>query len=235
LGDVPKQTRGWDDAAGITRPQRSKEESSDYRYFPDPDLLPVTATAEDVAAARSALGELPAALRRRLQRDHGLSKYDADVLVNQGRPVVDYFAVAARESGDAKAAANWVTQDVRRILKDAPGDIGGFPVDAHALAALIGQIRSGRVPGPRAREVFDLMVERKLSVDAAVAELGIAQVDESALVALCEALLAKNPKIVEDVKGGNQKAIGALIGQAKKENPNVDPTQVRDTCLRLIG
>ncbi len=118
LGDAPKQTRGWDDVAGITRGQRSKEESSDYRYFPDPDLAPVTVGPREAEAIRQSLGELPAALHQRLETDFGLSAYDADVLINQGRPVVEYFSDVAQATGDAKAAANWVTQDVLRTLKD---------------------------------------------------------------------------------------------------------------------
>ena len=236
LGDVPKETRGWDDAAGLTRPQRSKEESSDYRYFPDPDLLPVTTTAEDVEAARAELGELPAAMRSRLKSSYGLSKYDADVLVNQGRAVVDYFEAVAQASGDNKAAANWVTQDVLRTLKEQQIDIALFPISAADLAQMIKRINSGKLPGARAREVFlEMSISAKSSVDAAITKLGIEQIDGSALKALCEGLLRENPKIVADVKGGNLKAVGALIGQAKRKNPNVDPAQVRETCLRLMN
>ena len=103
-GDAPKQTRGWDDAAGVTRGQRHKEESSDYRYFPDPDLVPVATTEDEVVAVRDGLGELPAALRQRLSDDYDLSAYDADVLVNQGRAVADYFLAVA----DATASSDWL-------------------------------------------------------------------------------------------------------------------------------
>src|SRR3954447_8470013 len=118
LGDAPKQTRGWDDVAGVTRGQRSKEESSDYRYFPDPDLAPVTVDREQVNAIRDGLGELPVALRQRLESSFRLSAYDADVLVNQGQSVVDYFLQVSEACGDGKAAANWVTQDVLRLMKE---------------------------------------------------------------------------------------------------------------------
>ncbi|MEX2091381.1 MAG: Asp-tRNA(Asn)/Glu-tRNA(Gln) amidotransferase subunit GatB, partial [Pirellulales bacterium] len=115
LGESPKQTRGWDDEAGITRAQRSKEESSDYRYFPDPDLVPVSFSPAEITAATASLGELPAALRGRLESEYGLPRYDADVLVNQGRSVVDYFVAVAMACQDGKAASNWVTQDVLRV------------------------------------------------------------------------------------------------------------------------
>ena len=234
LGDVPKQTRGWDDVAGVTRGQRSKEESSDYRYFPDPDLVPVTVTQAEVDEVRQSLGELPAALRHRLESEYSLSAYDADVLVNQGRPVVDYFLDVARRSGDAKAAANWVTQDVLRTLKERGIEIGELTIGSAALAGLITIIKSGEIPSPRAREVFQIMLDQGVDAAAAMNSIGVAAVDESELIALCEKLLESNPKTIADVQAGKTQAVGALIGQAKKLNPNVDPARVREICLKLI-
>ena len=233
LGQSPKQTRGWDDAAGVTRGQRSKEESSDYRYFPDPDLLPVTTTKAETEQLRKELPELPAALRRRLTDEFALSAYDADVIVNQGRPVVDYYLNVAAAASDAKAAANWVTQDVLRVIKEQETSIEQFGISADQLGALIQQIAQGQVPSARARDVFSAMLADNLQVEAAAEQLGIQQVDESALRSLCEELIAANPKIVADVQGGKVQAIGALIGQAKKRNPNVDPGRVREICLEL--
>ena len=234
LGDSPKQTRGWDDAAGVTRAQRSKEESSDYRYFPDPDLAPVTVRQEEIAEIRDSLGELPAALRRRLETDYGLSGYDADVLVNQGRPVIDYFLDVAERSGDAKAAANWVTQDVLRTLKERGIDIDQLPMKSAALAELIRKVKAGEIPSARAREVFQAMLEQGSNAAAAMQSVGIEAVDESQLVALCKELVAANPKTVADVRSGKTQAVASLIGQAKKRNPNVDPKRVRELCLELI-
>jgi aspartyl-tRNA(Asn)/glutamyl-tRNA(Gln) amidotransferase subunit B len=235
LGDDPKQTRGWDDAAGVTRSQRSKEESSDYRYFPDPDLAPVTVEPKEVEAIRASLGELPAALRSRLEKQYGLSAYDADVLINQGPPIVAYFLQVVHATGDAKAAANWVTQDVLRALKDASVSIDSPPITSAALADLIRKVKSGDVPGPRAREVFQTMVDKQIDAAGALEALGIAAVDESELIALCQRLLAANPKTIADVRAGKAQAVSALIGQAKKQNPNVDPSRVREICLELIA
>ncbi|MAT69329.1 MAG: Asp-tRNA(Asn)/Glu-tRNA(Gln) amidotransferase GatCAB subunit B [Planctomycetaceae bacterium] len=231
----PKQTRGWDDAAGVTRAQREKEESSDYRYFPDPDLAPVITKGDEVQAVREALPELPAALRERLGEDYGLGTYDADVLVNQGRALVDYYLAVADGSGDPKAACNWVTQDVLRVLKDQESTIDQFGVSAENLAGLVKAIDDGQLPSSRAREAFEVMLADGSAVDAAITKLGIEQVDESALEDLCRELLAANPKIVADVQDGKQQAVGALIGQAKKKNPNADPALVRQICLKLIG
>jgi aspartyl-tRNA(Asn)/glutamyl-tRNA(Gln) amidotransferase subunit B len=234
LGDVPKQTRGWDDVAGATRGQRSKEESSDYRYFPDPDLVPVVVSPAEIEGVRESLGELPAALRERLEQAHGLSPYDADVLVNQGRGVVDYFLEVAEVSGDAKAAANWVTQDVLRVLKERNVDIDQLPIASAVLADLIAKIKGGAIPSPRAREVFQAMIDQRVDAATSMESIGIAAVDESEMAALCEKLLAANPKTIADVRAGKTQAIGALIGQAKKLNPNVDPARVRELCLQLI-
>lgn len=234
LGDVSKETRSWDDGAGVTRALRSKEESSDYRYFPDPDLVPVTVTADEIAEARSSLGELPAMLRERLQTQFQLPAYDADVLVNQGRDFVEYFLKVADRAGDGKAAANWVTQDVLRTLKESGSAIADFGLSANQLAGLIQRIRSGEVPTARSRELFLLMLEEGIDLESAIGRLGIERVDDSELTDLCKELLQANPKIVADVQRGNVKALGALIGQAKKRNANADPNRVREICLELI-
>ncbi|MEO2048691.1 MAG: Asp-tRNA(Asn)/Glu-tRNA(Gln) amidotransferase subunit GatB [Pirellulales bacterium] len=232
LGQSPKQTRGWDDAAGVTRGQRSKEESSDYRYLPDPDLIPVATTQEQVEQIQQSLGELPATLRMRLIAEDLLSPYDAGVLVNQGQDLVDYYRTVARLCKNPKMATNWVTQEVLRELKERDLTITQFSVSAEQLADLIVALLQDQLPSTRAREVFTLMLNDQIPVEKAVGKLGIEQVDESALVALCQELIDANPKIVADVQGGKQQAIGALIGQAKKKNPNVDPGRVRAICLQ---
>jgi aspartyl-tRNA(Asn)/glutamyl-tRNA(Gln) amidotransferase subunit B len=233
LGQSPKQTRGWDDAAGVTRGQRSKEESSDYRYLPDPDLIPVATTQDQVEQIQQSLGELPAALRMRLIAEDHLSPYDAGVLVNQGQDLVDYYRTVARLCKNPKIAANWVTQEVLRELKEHELTITQFSVSAEQLADLIVALLQDQLPSTRAREVFTLMLNDHITVDEASGKLGIEQVDESDLVALCQELINANPKIVVDVQGGKQQAIGALIGQAKKKNPNVDPGRIRTICLQL--
>jgi aspartyl-tRNA(Asn)/glutamyl-tRNA(Gln) amidotransferase subunit B len=236
LGEAPKQTRGWDDTAGVTRAQRSKEESSDYRYFPDPDLVPVRFSEAEIATAKQSLGELPAQLRTKLQTDYELPAYDADVLVNQGNSTVNYFLDAARVSGNAKLSANWVTQNVSGVLNERPElTIDSFPVTSGTLGSMIGLIQSGSLPKTRAPEVFKLLVtSADNDLTAAIASLGIQQVDDSALVELCRQLLAANPRIVADVQNGKMQAVGSLVGQAKKSNPNVDPNRIREICLELI-
>jgi len=234
LGDVPKSTRGWDEAGQLTREQRSKEESSDYRYFPDPDLVPVTTSAEDVAGIRAALGELPAALRTRLEQTYGITPYDSDVLVNQGRALVDYYLAVAEICGDGKAAGNWVQQDVLRRLNEQQIGIGQFLVGPQALGELIARVRTGEFNTTRGREVLAAMIDSGKSLAESIRGLGIQQLDDADIETLCRELLSANPKIASEAREGKLKGLGALIGQAKKKNPNVDPNRVREMCLMLI-
>jgi len=237
LGDpgVTKETRGWDDEAQLTRAQRGKEESSDYRYFPEPDLLPVTATPEIVQSVRADLGELPAALRTRLACEYQLSTYDADVLVNQGRSLVDYFVAVADGCGDGKTASNWLQQDVLRHLKETGKTIEAFSVSPGQLADLISAVRSGSVTTSRGREVLSHLIANGGTVAQAMQQLGIEEVDETELEQLCRELLVANPKIVADIQSGKTKAAGALVGQAKGKNPNVNPHDVQRICLKLAA
>src|SRR5262249_10207322 len=132
--------------------------------FPDPDLVPVTFSESQIAAAKDSLGELPAALRGRLESSYGLSAYDADVLVNQGRALVDYYLAVADACGDGKAASNWVTQDVLRVLKERSLSIAELPVSSATLAELIVKIKSGDLPSPRARDVLQAIVDTGVDV-----------------------------------------------------------------------
>jgi aspartyl-tRNA(Asn)/glutamyl-tRNA(Gln) amidotransferase subunit B len=234
LGTTPKQTRGWDDPAGVTRAQRHKEESSDYRYFPDPDLVPVTVTAAEVAAARAAMGDPPTVLRKALEQKWKISAYDADVLVNQGRELVAWFEELAVLVGEGKVASNWMQQDVLRTLNERGGTIADFPLRPAAVADIIGRVQKGDFDTSRGREIFAEVLASGRVVEDVVAALGIAAVSDDDLVALCRDLLAANPKIVADVQGGKEQAAAGLIGQAKKKNPNVNPGKVRQICLDLI-
>jgi len=234
MGRVPKQTRGWDDAAGVTRAQRHKEESSDYRYFPEPDLVPVTVDEARLAGIRATMGPRPAALRLRLAETWGISAYDADVLVNQGSELVAWYEELAGLAGDGKVASNWMQQDVLRTLNERGGTIAEFPVRPAAVADIIGRIAKGDFDTSRGREIFAEVLASGRGVADVVASMGIAAVSEEELVALCRDLLAANPKIVADVQGGKEQAAAGLIGQARKKNPNVNPAKVRETCLALI-
>jgi aspartyl-tRNA(Asn)/glutamyl-tRNA(Gln) amidotransferase subunit B len=234
IEDETKTTRGWDDAAGKTFLQREKEESADYRYFPDPDLLPVRLPPERIEAARAALGELPADIRERLQTQYDIKPYDADVIVNQGREMIEYYEQVATKSGDGKRSSSWIQQDVMRTMNDRQIGIDKFPVSSDQLGELLKRVTGGELDNGRARDVFSYLLENNNSVDDAISAMGIESVDSSEIDTLCQELLAANPNVVADVRGGKVQAVGSLIGQAKKKNPNANPQQVRETLLRLI-
>jgi len=234
FGSAPKQTRGWDDPAGVTRAQRHKEESSDYRYFPEPDLVPVTVSEEQVAAARAAMGDPPSVLRQALAERWTITAYDAEVLVNQGRDLVAWYEELATLAGDGKVASNWMQQDVLRTLNERGGTIGEFPMKPAAVADIIARVAKGDFDTSRGREIFAVVLADGRSVADVVAEMGIAAVGDDELEALCKELLAANPKIVADVQAGKEQAAAGLIGQAKKKNANVNPAKVREKCLEII-
>ena len=235
FGSVPKQTRGWDDAKGVTYSQREKEESADYRYFPDPDLAPVTVAETEITAVKSGLCELPVAIRARLEKDYGITPYDSDVIVAQGRPTVDYYEEVAKTAGDGKRAANWVTQEVLRVLNDKGWTLDQFPIGAPKLAELVKLVVGGDLEVTRAKEVFNDMLENGRSVTDTMTALGIAKVDSGELEAICREVVAANPKVVADVKSGKVQAAASLIGQVKKRNANANPNDVKRICLEIIG
>lgn len=229
-----KTTRGWNDAEQKTTIQREKEDSADYRYFPDPDLVPVTISDDQIETIRAAMNELPADLRNRIETEYKLSPYDADVIVNQGREFCDYFEKIAKASGSGKLASNWMQQNVLAHLKDHELEIGDFPVSADRLAALVKKIQDGELDNSRAKDVFEKLLQSDLDVEIIMKELGIEAVDDSALETICREMLSANPQVVEAYRGGKVQAIGPLIGQAKKKNPNANPGKVRELLISII-
>jgi len=230
-----KRTFGWDDVKEVTYPQREKEESADYRYFPCPDLVPIRLPAERIEEIRQSLGETPEEARTRLQSQYGLTYYDADVIVSAGRPMVDYFDTVAVTCGDGKRASSWIQQDVMRTLKEQGREVSELGITAEQLGELLKRVVTGDLPNDRARDAFKYLNENDATVDQAIEALGIQAVDSSEVESLVSELLAANPKVVDDVKSGNMKAVGPLIGQARKRNPNANPQVVREVAIRQIN
>ena len=218
LGEAPKATAGWDEACGVTVVQRRKEEAEDYRYFPEPDLVPVVLDDAWLARVRENVGQLPAAQRQRIQEQYRLSAYDAGVITSQGRAFVRYFEEATRLSGDANESKNWTTNEVLQELNERKQAIGEFGVTATALADLIKEVRSAGLNKQLAREVFAEMLASGHPAKEAVAKLGIKVVaDESQLVEIVRRAIAANPKAVADYKKGKVKAADAIKGAVMRE------------------
>jgi len=237
IADAPKQTRGWDDGSQTTTLQREKEESADYRYFPDPDLIGYISTDEEIAAIQSEIGKLPAALRESLVTEHGLKLYDAEVIVSQGSGVTDYFLKTAAGCGNSKLAANWITQEVLRYLNESSengSDIQHYPVSVLEFTSLLKMIAGGELDQTRGKDVLNEMVESKSDLQTAIKKLGIESVDSSEVVALAQQLIDENPAVAQQIRDGNEKAIGALMGKSRKLNPNANPGIVKDEILRLL-
>jgi aspartyl-tRNA(Asn)/glutamyl-tRNA(Gln) amidotransferase subunit B len=230
--DVAKATAGWDDARGVTRVQRRKEEASDYRYFPDPDLVPVEVDAAWLDRVRATLGELPAAQRARLQSQYGLSEYDAGVLTRQGRAFVAYFEEVAQASGDAKAAANWVSNEVLAALNDRKQAIADFPLTADRLAGLIREAKATGLNKQRAREVYAHMLDHGADAAAAITALGFKAVaDEGQIGELVRKGIAANPQAVADYKKGKVKAADRIKGFVMKETKGLANTELVQRLL----
>jgi aspartyl-tRNA(Asn)/glutamyl-tRNA(Gln) amidotransferase subunit B len=235
IDEAPKQTRGWNDSEQVTTPQREKEESADYRYFPDPDLIAVSTSEQDIEAIATEIDRLPAQWRTYLEEEHDLKPYDAEVIVSQGRGVVDYFLAVAAGCGNSRIASNWIGQEVLRHLNELTLEIDSYPVSPARMTGLLKIVISGELDQTRAKAVLDEMVQGKLDHQQAIEKLGFKSVDRSELDAICAQLIHEFPDVIQQIQDGNAKAIGALIGKARQLNPNVNPGLVRAKILKSMG
>ncbi len=225
LSRKSKTTAGWDDARGKTVVQRRKEEAADYRYFPEPDLVPVVVTAEQIEQVKAEMGELPQAQRKRLEAQYGLSPYDAEVLTAKGRAMVAYFETAAKVSGDGKAAANRISDLIYPALAERNEEIEAFPMAAAAFADFLKGTASLSKMDRTA--VFKVMLDKGVSLTDAKAEAGIKEADEGALRAAVIEAIGKNPKAVADFKAGKDAAKMSIVGAVMKANKGAANDVVR--------
>jgi aspartyl-tRNA(Asn)/glutamyl-tRNA(Gln) amidotransferase subunit B len=230
-GTVEQETRLYDSAKGVTRSMRSKEEAHDYRYFPDPDLLPLELTEDYVESLRAGLPELPDAKKARFMAEYGLSAYDAGVLVAE-RETAEYFETAAK-GRDAKQAANWITGELFATLNRKGLDIASSPVPAAELGGLIGLIGDGTISGRIAKDVFEEMVETGKPAAAIVAAKGLKQMsDTGAIETIVDAVIAANAEQVSQFRAGNEKVLGWLVGQAMKASKGKANPKLLNEILR---
>ena len=230
-----QSTRGWDDATGQTRHQRTKESSHDYRYFPDPDLLPVDTTVF-MAEVRAKRPELPGEKRDRFVRGFGVTPYDASVLASE-KSLAEYFDTAARGAKKPKNVANWIINDLLSALAAAGKTIADCPISAHALDELVNLIDDGAISSKQGREVFAGMFSSGAGAAQIVGSRGLKQVsDTGAIEALCQQVMDANPKAVAEYKSGKTGSINFLKGQViKLSQGKANPQVVNDTLAKLLA
>ncbi len=222
---------------GETRAMRSKEDAADYRYFPDPDLPPLVIGEDWVQRVRAAMTELPRVMAQRFVSTHGLSEYDATALT-QSRATATYFEAATQACGQPKLAGNWIMGEVSRRLNAGEIDIARSPVSATQLAQLIARIADGTISNNAAKQVFDALWSGEGGdVDALIEAKGLRQMNDSGeLEMIVDAVLAANPKNIEQYRAGNSKALNALVGQIMKGSQGkANPQQVNDLLRQKLG
>lgn len=232
---VAQETRRFDETSQTTISMRSKEEAHDYRYFPEPDLVDLAIDDAWLARIHDSLPELPMAKRVRYETELGLPAYDAGVLTADPKTAVYYEAVLAA-GAEAKAASNWVMSDFLGALNNENKSIEESPISAEHLAGLIAEVTSGKISSKQARDVFKQMWDTGKTALAIIQEQGMEQIsDESVLGPILDEILAKNEKSVADYKGGKDRALGALVGQAMKATKGkANPALVNDLLKQKI-
>ncbi len=231
-GKIVQETRLWDPATGTTQSMRSKEEAHDYRYFPEPDLVPIMAGEEWIGGIGSSLPELPDAKRDRFISEYGLPEYDADLLSSE-KAMADWFEDAVRAGTDPKPASNWIMGELMRLLNEDSKNIEECPLKPSQLAELIRLIDSGTISGKIAKTVFEEMYRTGKEARAVVKEKGLTQISDSgAIEKAVDEVIARSPKEVERFKSGDEKLIGFFVGQVMKATKGKANPQIVNDLLK---
>jgi aspartyl-tRNA(Asn)/glutamyl-tRNA(Gln) amidotransferase subunit B len=233
---IVQETRLWNPERDVTVSMRSKEYAHDYRYFPDPDLVPVEPEPAWVAAIERELPELARARRQRFVEEYGLPSYDADLLTGD-RALADYFEEAVRVHPNSKALANWIGSELLRELKGDPAAVTGSPVRPAALARLVALVDEGTISGKMAKELFERMARTGEDPDAIVRREGLRQVaDEVAIGRVIDEVVAAHPGVVGDYRRGKKQAAGFLVGQVMKATQGkANPQLVNRLLAERLG
>ena len=234
-GKIVQETRRYDSNKDITTPMRSKEVANDYRYFPEPDLLPIVIDDEYIAGIRAELPELPDAKKERFSKEYNLNNYDAGVLTAT-REMAEYFEEVAKGCGNPKLAANWVIGDLSALLNKNDLDISDSSIQAERLGNLLSRILDDTISGRIAKMVFETMIDDDDSVDNIIAKKGLKQVtDSGAIEKLVDEVIANNPDQVQQLKEGKDQVIAFLVGQAMKlSQGKANPGQVNQLLREKI-
>ncbi|HSW93192.1 MAG TPA: Asp-tRNA(Asn)/Glu-tRNA(Gln) amidotransferase subunit GatB [Gammaproteobacteria bacterium] len=236
-GKITQETRLYDPGKNETRPMRSKEEANDYRYFPDPDLLPLVITEEQIEAVRKTLPELPQQKRQRFMDQYELSQYDATVM-SSSRAMADFFETVVKTSGDQpKLSANWVMGELSGALNKSDLDITESPITADQLGQLVLRIADNTISGKIAKTIFEALWNQEGDVDAIIEKRGLKQVtDNSAIETLIDKIMAANPEQLADYRSGKEKLFGFFVGQAMKESGGkVNPQQLNEILKKKLA
>ncbi len=235
-GTLVQETRLWNVTAGRTEPMRSKEFAHDYRYFPDPDLLPVSVSPAMLEEVGRSMPELPDAKVSRFLRDYGITPYDASLLTGT-RALADYFEAVAKAGALSKAAANWISVELLRRLKDAGKEISECPVPPAALAELLAKIEKGEITAASGKKVFAAMFETGRRAADVIAAEGFAQIsDTSAIEKVAREIIAKNPDNVAKYRSGNEGVFKFFVGQVMRETRGqANPQAVNDILKRVLA
>ncbi len=235
-GKIDQETRLWNVAAGRTEPMRSKEFAHDYRYFPEPDLLPVRVSAAWRDEIASTMPELPGAKRKRFVRDFGITPYDAEVLAST-RPLSEYFEDVVRAGAPVKPAANWIQVELLRRLNDAGIEIAASPVPPGELAALVVKVERGEINGATGKKVFARMFETGKPAAEIIAAEGFSQVsDAGEIERWCREVIEKNPDNAAKYRAGNEGVFKFFVGQVMRASRGqANPQTVNDTLKRLLS
>ncbi len=231
-GKIVQETLLWDPAKNVAKSMRSKEESHDYRYFPDPDLPTLDISAEWIEQINRSMPELPEARKVRFISEYGQNDYNASVLT-ASRETADYFEETAKGCGDAKLAANWVMGEVSKVLNEKKIQADELHVTPDRLAGLLKQIKNNVISASAAKKVFDAMLDSDASVDELIQKLGLKQVsDESELEKIIDEIMQANPKEVEGYRAGKTKLIGFFVGQVMRASKGKANPQVVNQILQ---
>jgi aspartyl-tRNA(Asn)/glutamyl-tRNA(Gln) amidotransferase subunit B len=236
-GAIVQETRLYDPDRDETRSMRSKEDAQDYRYFPDPDLLPLEVGEDWIASVKRSLPELPQAMRDRLTKEFGLSPYEANVLT-QTREMASYYEALVESSGGLhKLAASWVMGELSAALKRTSLEIDNSPVSSQRLAGLLKRIEDNTISGRTAKDVFDAMWNTNVEADAVISDRGLRQIsDAGALEKIVDGVLAANPGQVAEYRAGREKAFNFLVGQAMKASQGkANPTHINEILKRKLA
>jgi aspartyl-tRNA(Asn)/glutamyl-tRNA(Gln) amidotransferase subunit B len=235
-GTIQQATVLFNPDTGETRSMRSKEEANDYRYFPDPDLLPLVITEADKARVQADMPELPEAMKARFEAQYALSSYDANAITTS-RDLANYFVAVVDAGVDAKQAANWVMGSLAAKLNAADMSINDSPINAQQFAQLLKRIADNTISNNAAKQVFEAMWNAEGEVDGIIEAKGLKQEsDTSAIEAIVDEVLAANPAMVEEFKAGKEKAFNALVGQAMKASKGkASPAQVNEILKKKLS